>query len=42
VELATVGEETAVAVAWLARARVEAVRETNPALRLRRFGVHPL
>jgi predicted amidohydrolase len=42
VELVTIGEETAVAVAWLSMHRVAAVRETNPALRLRRFGVHPL
>ncbi|WP_394768997.1 carbon-nitrogen hydrolase family protein [Lacisediminihabitans sp.] len=42
VELATLGEETSVAVAWLARSRIESVREINPALRMRRFGVHPL
>jgi predicted amidohydrolase len=42
VELVTVGEETTVAVAWVSPSRVAAVRETNPALRLRRFGVHPL
>jgi predicted amidohydrolase len=42
VEMVTLGEESAVAVAWLARSRVDSVRETNPALRMRRFGVHPL
>lgn len=42
VELSTIGEETSVAVAWLTRSRVEAVREINSALRLRRFGVYPL
>jgi predicted amidohydrolase len=39
VEIATVGEATDVAVAWLSPQRVALVRETNPALLLRRFGV---
>lgn len=42
VELATIGEQTDVAVAWISRARTEAVRGLNPALTLRRFGVVPL
>ena len=40
VEIATVGETTDVAVAWLSPRRVAETRETNPALRLRRFGVN--
>ena len=39
VEIATIGEATDVAVAWLSRDRVTQTRETNPALELRRFGV---
>lgn len=39
VELATIGEETAVAVAKVTLARITGVRETNPALALRRFTV---
>jgi deaminated glutathione amidase len=39
VELATVGETTDVAVAWVSAARIAAVRSVNPALALRRFGV---
>ncbi len=39
VELVTIGEETAVAVASVSRDRVLSVREVNPALSLRRFGV---
>ncbi|WP_350349532.1 carbon-nitrogen hydrolase family protein [Agromyces sp. G08B096] len=39
VELATIGEETDVAVAWLSRERLDAVRRVNPALSLRRFVV---
>jgi len=39
VEIATIGESTDVAVAWLSPDRVARVRETNPALALRRFGV---
>src|SRR4051812_44352346 len=42
VELVTVGEQVAVGVAWPDPARLTAVRETNPALRLRRFGVTPI
>jgi predicted amidohydrolase len=42
VELATIGENTAVAVAWISAARVAEVRKMNPALGLRRFGVVPL
>ncbi len=41
VELVTIGEETAVAVAEVSLERVSSVRETNPALALRRFGVIP-
>ena len=40
VEIATIGEATDVAVAWLSPQRVADVRETNPALALRRFGVN--
>ena len=39
VELATIGEATDVAVAWISRARIDAVRRVNPALALRRFDV---
>ena len=39
VELATMGEEHGVAVAWVSRARVDQVRAVNPALKLRRFTV---
>ncbi len=39
VELVTIGEETAVAVAAVTLDRVSSVREVNPALSLRRFGV---
>ncbi len=42
VELATIGEETGVAVAEVLLERVASVRELNPALALRRFGVAPL
>lgn len=42
VELATIGEVTDVAVAWVSSARIASVRAKNPALRLRRFGVVPL
>lgn len=41
VELATIGERTDVAVAWVSRSRIDKVRAVNPALRLRRFGVAP-
>jgi len=42
VELVTIGEESGVAVAEVTRERVESVRITNPALALRRFGVHQI
>jgi predicted amidohydrolase len=42
VELATIGEETAVAIAWISAARIARVRAVNPALGLRRFGILPL
>ena len=38
VELVTVGDETAVAVAWISRSRLDLIRSANPALQLRRFG----
>lgn len=41
VELATIGETTDVAVAWVSADRIAAVRRVNPALALRRFGVVP-
>jgi predicted amidohydrolase len=41
VELATIGEETDVAVAWISKSRLAQVRSTNPALALRRFAVVP-
>ncbi len=41
VELVTIGETTDVAVAWITRERIDAVREINPALALRRFTVAP-
>jgi predicted amidohydrolase len=42
VELVTIGEEVGVAVAHVSPERIAAVREVNPALALRRFGVVPL
>jgi predicted amidohydrolase len=42
VELATVGETTDVALAWPDSSRISSVRESNPSLRLRRFGTRPL
>lgn len=42
VEIATIGETTDVAVAWVSADRIAAVRRVNPALTLRRFGVVPL
>jgi deaminated glutathione amidase len=39
VELATIGEATDVAVAWISRERIAEVRRVNPALELRRFRV---
>lgn len=41
VELATVGESTDVAVAWISPDRIAEVRRINPALQLRRFRVEP-
>ncbi|AWB94996.1 hydrolase [Agromyces badenianii] len=41
VELATIGEATDVAVAWISKERIDAVRRVNPALALRRFDVIP-
>lgn len=41
VELATIGEQTDVALAWLTPERIAAVRQVNPALALRRFAVVP-
>ena len=42
VELVTIGEESGIAVADVALQRVASVRVTNPALALRRFGVHQI
>ncbi len=42
VELAALGEASGIAVAEVDPARIGSVRRTNPALALRRFGVHPL
>jgi predicted amidohydrolase len=39
VELATIGESTDVALAWVSPARIAEVRAANPALALRRFAV---
>lgn len=39
VELATIGEATDVAVAWISPRRIREVRHLNPALQLRRFRV---
>jgi predicted amidohydrolase len=41
VELATIGEATDTAVAWISPSRVAEVRKVNPALALRRFTVVP-
>lgn len=41
VELVTIGDAHEVAVAWITRERLLAVRTINPALELRRFGVVP-
>ncbi|MDI2097554.1 carbon-nitrogen hydrolase family protein [Ruicaihuangia caeni] len=41
IELATIGEIEDVAVSWVSRGRVRAVREVNPALALRRFDIVP-
>ncbi|WP_338029106.1 carbon-nitrogen hydrolase family protein [Agromyces chromiiresistens] len=40
-ELAGLGEQAGVAVAWVSRERVAAVRRVNPALALRRYAVVP-
>lgn len=40
VEIAAIGEITDVAIAWVTRGRIADVRAVNPALGLRRFGVH--
>lgn len=42
VEIAAIGEESDVAVAYLSRSRIARVRSINPALALRRYGVVPL
>ncbi|GAB3121271.1 carbon-nitrogen hydrolase family protein [Glaciibacter psychrotolerans] len=42
VELVTIGETTDVAIAWVSRERINAVRAINPALELRRFRVAPV
>lgn len=42
VELVTIGENKDVAVAHPSRERIDAVRAANPALHLRRYGIHPL
>jgi predicted amidohydrolase len=42
VEIATIGEQTDVALAWISPSRVAEVRAVNPALALRRFAVVPL
>ncbi len=39
VEIATIGENTDVALAWVSATRIAEVRAINPALALRRFGV---
>ncbi|WP_022890584.1 carbon-nitrogen hydrolase family protein [Agromyces italicus] len=41
VELAALGEQPGIALAWISRERIAAVRRTNPALSLRRYGVVP-
>lgn len=40
VELAAIGEEQGVTLAWVTKKRIDDVRSVNPALELRRFGVH--
>ncbi len=42
VELATLGDETGVTLAWISKDRVDDARAVNPALSLRRFRVMPL
>ncbi|GAA2462999.1 carbon-nitrogen hydrolase family protein [Agromyces soli] len=41
VEIAGLGEEAGVAIAWIERERLERVRRVNPALELRRYRVVP-
>ena len=41
VELASVGEITDIAIAWVSAERIAAVRTINPALAVRRFRVVP-
>jgi len=42
VELVTIGENIATALAWISSSRIAEVRAMNPALGLRRFAIHPL
>jgi predicted amidohydrolase len=42
VEMVTLGENAGVGVGWISAERLAHVRTVNPALGLRRFGVHPL
>ena len=42
VELVTIGDSQGLAIAWPDPSRLAEVRESNPALRLRRFGVAPV
>ncbi|PWB96125.1 carbon-nitrogen hydrolase family protein [Homoserinimonas hongtaonis] len=42
VEIATAGERVDIALGWVTKSRIDDVRITNPAVKLRRFGVHPL
>jgi predicted amidohydrolase len=42
VELVTIGDSQGLAIAWPDPERLAEVREHNPALRLRRFGVAPV
>jgi predicted amidohydrolase len=40
VEVVTIGETSDVALTWVTSERIARVRDVNPALKLRRFGVH--
>lgn len=40
VEVVTIGETSDIALTWVTRERIQQVRRVNPALELRRFGVH--
>ncbi|MCW4386550.1 carbon-nitrogen hydrolase family protein [Salinibacterium sp. SYSU T00001] len=40
VEVATIGETSDIALAWVTKERIESVRSVNPSLTGRRFGVH--